>query len=205
MPDINSKEISWKGELLRKLTHLFALIIPLGYYYLDLSKWQMLAIMIPVTLCILIVDISRLLDWRLWRLFRGIVAPMIRRNETAGEDFTGAAYILTASCFVIGLFSQPVAVLSLAFIIIGDPAAAIIGRKYGRHRFKNKSLEGSLAFFLAACLPAVAAPGIPLIPALSAAAVATVTEALSFQVDDNTTVPLISGLYLTLLLKILNV
>jgi len=200
--DPEPKEISWSGEILRKLTHLFALVIPLGYYYLDLTRWQALAILVPISIFIITVDFSRLGGWPLWRLFRPLIAPMVRRDELTG-NFTGATYILATACLTIALFARPVAVLALTFIITGDPASAMIGRRFGRHRLKNKSLEGSLAFLSVALLVALIIPEVPLVIGLTGAVVATVTEGLSFRVDDNASVPLLSGLYMTLCWRIL--
>lgn len=116
-------------------------------------------------------------------------------------DFTGASYILLTSCFVIALFSKSVAMASMAFIMAGDPAAAIIGRKFGRIRFRGKSLEGSLAFLIMAVLVAYVTPSLPLKIGLIGAVVATVTEAVSYHIDDNATVPLISGVVMELLIR----
>lgn len=196
-----SKQLPFKGELLRKLTHIFAIVIPGGYYLLELSKGQALAIMIPIALCMIGIDVGRLRGWRIWHFLRKIISPMIRETETSG-DFTGATYILTTACLAIAFFSKPIAVASLSFIIVGDPASALIGRRFGRHKFKNKSLEGSSAFLVAAVLVALFVPELALVTGLVGAFVATVTEALSFRVDDNATVPLVSGLVMTLLLRI---
>jgi dolichol kinase len=167
-----------------------------------MSKNVMLTVMIPVAVCMIIIDIARLRDWRLWHVFRRLISPIIRETEERG-DFTGATYILTTACVVIAFFSRPVASLALAFIIVGDPAAALIGQRFGKRRFRNKSLEGSLAFLTAALIITIIAPQLPLAVRVVGAFVATVTEAVSFKVDDNTTVPLVSGLIMTLLLRLL--
>ena len=195
-------QISFKGELLRKLTHLFALVIPAGYYILGLDKAAALAIMIPITVAMIIVDIGRLRNWRLWRLLKPILSPIIREHEMMG-DFTGATYILLTSCLAIAMFAKPVAVASLAFIMAGDPAAAIIGRKWGRHRYGKKSFEGSLAFLLAALVVVYIAPRLPMEVGIVGALVATFVEAVSSGVDDNASVPLISGLVMHLLIGLI--
>ncbi|MEW5923772.1 MAG: hypothetical protein AB1746_07280 [Candidatus Zixiibacteriota bacterium] len=201
MENRDPKHLSLKGELLRKLTHLFAVVIPGGYYVLGLSRGEFLSIMIPIAIGMIIIDVSRLRDWKLWHLVRKLISPMVRARETSG-DFTGATYILTTACLTAALFSKPVTVAALALIIFGDPASALIGRRFGRHRFRNKSLEGSLAFLVPALIVGALTPELPLVVGLLGAVVATVTEAVSFTVDDNTTVPLISGLFMTLMLKI---
>jgi dolichol kinase len=200
-PSDQNIELSYTGELLRKLTHLFAFIIPGAYVFLQLNRELVLSIMIPIALCMIIIDIARLREWKLWYLLRKIISPIIRESEVRG-DFTGASYILTTACLTIALFSRPIAALALAYIIVGDPASALIGRKFGRHKFRSKSLEGSLAFLAVAVLIGLVMPGVPLAVKLIGALVATVTEAVSFNVDDNATVPLVTGLVMTLLLKL---
>lgn len=200
MNSVKHRQLSYKWEVLRKLTHMFAFIIPASYLLIPLDKATMLTIMIPVSVMMFIIDIARLRDWKLWHLLKVIIAPVVRESEKHG-DFTGATYILAASAITIALFSPPVAVLSIAFIITGDPASALIGRRFGRHKFKNRSLEGSLAFLVAALCITLFVPELPLSVRLTGAVVATVTEALSFNIDDNVTVPLITGTVMTILLR----
>ena len=159
----------------------------------------MLAIMIPVTILMIIIDMSRLRNWRFWQNFAGkITSKMIRAHEHAG-DFTGATYILLAVCLTVALFSKPIAVTSMVFIVVGDTLAALIGRRFGRHRFGGKSLEGSGACLLGTVAVAFVAPELSVPVGIIGAIVATVVEALPLGIDDNITVPLISGLTMTLI------
>jgi dolichol kinase len=200
--DLTSDQISFSQELLRKATHTGALIIPAGYYLLSLSKAQMLTIMIPITLVMILIDISRLRQWAFWGAIAGPLAGrMIRHHETAG-DFTGATYILLSVCWTVALYDKPIAIAALMFIMVGDTLAALIGRKYGRHKFGRKSVEGSLACLAGTVAVALIAPNLALAAALFGALVATVVEALSWRIDDNISVPILSGLAITLYLKI---
>ncbi len=101
---------------------------------------------------------------------------------------------------MIAVYPKPVAVAAMAFIIVGDPAAVLIGQRYGKHFYGHRTFEGSLGFLAAASVVALVAPGLPLAVGLIGAFVAAVTEALSFNIDDNATVPLVSGLVMYLLL-----
>jgi dolichol kinase len=197
-------QIPFTQELWRKGTHLGALIIPGVYFVLGLSESQMLAIMIPIALLMLLIDISRLREWALWRK---IAAPiggrMIRGHEQAG-DFTGATYILVSVCLTVAMYTKPIAIAALTFIIVGDTLAALVGRRFGRHRFGRKSVEGSLACLAGTSLVAVFTPGLALSVALPGAVVAAITEALSTRIDDNISVPIVSGLVMTLLSRILS-
>ncbi len=201
-PTVKSDEIPLFQELLRKLVHMGSLLIPASYYLLDLSKGQMLAIMIPAWLVVTMVDLARLGDWRIWRsIFRPIFGGMIRRHESTG-DFTGAFYILLSTCAMVAFFDKPIAVAALAFIIVGDTFAAIIGRTLGGFKIGRKSVEGSLGCLAGTLLVAWFTPDLPLSVGVLGAVTATVVEALSFDIDDNISVPIVSGLVMTIVLKI---
>ncbi len=197
-------QITFKQELARKATHMGALVIPCGYYLLQLDRVAMLMIMVPIALLMILIDISRLRRWSFWTGFAGrIISPIIRNHEHMG-DFTGATYILTTVCLTIALYNKPIAIAALAFIIVGDSLAAVIGRKFGRHKlFSRKSVEGSAACLAGTIIVAAIVPGLALPVALFGALVAAVVEALPLGVDDNVSVPILSGLAMTLLGRIL--
>jgi hypothetical protein len=50
--------------------------------------------------------------------------------------------ILLQIYLVIFLFPPEIAVLSLAFLVIGDPFAAFIGANYGKNRFLQWQIVG---------------------------------------------------------------
>jgi len=154
----------------------------------------MLAIMVPLTLLAILIDIARIRTWRLWTaLAHKAFGRMIRKHEIDG-DFTGAFYILISVCLTVALFSREIAVAALAFIMIGDSLAALVGRRLGKHRFGNKSVEGSLAFLIGTVPVIILVPDLALPVGIIGGVTATVTEAAPFGIDDNITVPLISGL-----------
>jgi len=205
----SSDQITFAGELGRKATHLGAMIVPGLYYYVFYlpaadpfdAKVRLLSILIPVTALAITMDVARLRNSSLWRWIEPLARPMVRRRESDG-DFLGSTYILVAMCLTIAMFSATVASLALAFIIIGDTAAALVGRRWGRHVFRGKSLEGTLA-----CLVSLAFVALygdlfmktPLWIGLTGAFVATLMEAAPDFVDDNLSVPLVSGLVMQLL------
>lgn len=185
-------QISFSAELVRKGIHLFALIIPIGYSLVTFPTaifWVTLAAVVSILL-----DIARFRGWVLWSWVAAIITPIIRQHEISG-GFTGASYILTTSVVTIIFFPKTIAIAALVFIIVGDTAAALIGRKFGRLRYLGgKSLEGSAACLVASFLASLLVPGLPLAAGLIGAFTATVVEALSGSLDDNLTVPLASGL-----------
>ncbi|MBK7143377.1 MAG: hypothetical protein IPH75_14995 [bacterium] len=196
-------QISFVQELWRKTTHLGGLTIPGGYYLLGLEKSTALWILLPFTVLVIATDISRFRGWWLWTGFFGkLFGRMIRSHEQHG-DWTGASYVFLACCCTIALYSKPIAIAALAFVFLGDAVAALIGRRFGRHRFGSKSYEGSAACLVATLFIAWLVPGISFPVGAAGAVVATVIEAKPLGVDDNISVPILSGLVMTILQKML--
>lgn len=198
MPAANdSKDISFKGEVLRKLTHIGALSIPIIYYF---AGRRVILILLAAAICVAFtVDMIRFFGREKGKdLVHRLFGVMIRPHERL--DFTGATYILTASILTILIFDKAIAVLAIAYIVVGDTASAIVGRLWGRVKFNGKTLEGSLSFFFSCCIAALLVPGIAMWVKLIGALSASVVEALTFYIDDNVTVPLISAAVMQLLL-----
>jgi len=203
-------EISFYNEFKRKGIHLFALSIPIGYFLLP--KLLSLSILILSTLGAIAIDIIRLKKLPLHGFLNQLLGPILREHESA--DFAGSSYILSASTFTILLFDKSVAVTAISFIILGDIAAALIGRKFGKTKIKwsvannrinwnnRKSLEGSLSCLFMCVLVALVVPHLPLWVGIIGALTATVAEGISLPINDNFSVPLVSGLVMHLLLHI---
>jgi phytol kinase len=189
-------EISLYNELKRKTIHLVALSIPIGYYILP--KKTALLILVPITIGSILIDIIRLRNLPLAGFFNWFLGPMLREHES--YSLTGSSHILSASVLSIIFFNKKVAIAAIAYIILGDIAAALVGRVYGKTRIEKKSLEGSLAFLCICLLIALFLPGLPFWIGAIGAAIATGIEALSIPIDDNLSVPLVCGLIMEILI-----
>jgi phytol kinase len=132
--------------------------------------------------------------------------------ETGAKDELGTVYFPISFAILIPLlWSQPaLLVVSLMPLTWGDAFAAIIGSRFGRHKFtifdKTRSIEGSITMFVfsfAASFIALLvfvtplATALPL--ALGIALVAALVEAVSPLGIDNLTVPLATAAVLVLL------
>jgi glycerol-3-phosphate acyltransferase PlsY len=195
-----TSKVSFLNELKRKGVHFLGLSIPIGYYFIP--KNISLLILIPITLISITVDIIRLRKLPGVNTLYLILGPILRRRERF--NFTGSTYILFGSVMSILFFNKRIAIAAISFIILGDIASALIGKTFGRIRLgRKKTLEGSLAFLLVCCLVALVVhfiSGFPLWIGLVGALVATLVENLTLLVDDNVTVPLLSGLVMQLLI-----
>ncbi|MBI5868724.1 MAG: phosphatidate cytidylyltransferase [candidate division Zixibacteria bacterium] len=193
-------EFGYDREVWRKLLHLFALSIPIGYQFV--SQTAAVLIVFVCFLGSLAVDLARFRGWPIQRLWNPMVSPIVRPKES--HNFTGATFILLSGWLCRLIFSLPAATFGMLVIILGDTSAALIGRRWGRHRtIGNRTVEGSVAFLAAAVIAGVCTPGLPLAIGLALAVPATFVEMFSTRIDDNLSVPLVVGLCSHLALKIL--
>jgi dolichol kinase len=188
----NGNQIPVPAEMARKAVHLFALIIPVGYLFVSFPaaiSWVSVSAAVSI-----LIDIARFRQWVLWKWLSWILTPIIREHEIKG-GFTGASYILVTSLCTIILFPKTIAVAAMVFIVIGDTAAALVGRLYGKHKLiGKKSIEGSTACLISVALVSFLIPDLPTLAGIIGAVAAALAEAFSGKIDDNMTVPLISGL-----------
>ena len=71
---------------------------------------------------------------------------MLREHEK--KNLTGAFYVLLAALLVVAFCSKHVAILSLLIMLLSDSVASLVGRAWGRVPILEKTLEGSMAFFI---------------------------------------------------------
>jgi glycerol-3-phosphate acyltransferase PlsY len=191
---------------LRKFYHVLASsIFPLFYLTppFSLSTEQARVWLLAVTgACFLLsfaLDLMRLRDKQFNSRFMRFFSALIRQSEE--NRFNGSTFLCLAFFIVIFCFSRNVAVTAMLFLSLGDAAAELGGKHFGRLRIMGKSLEGALAFFLVAFLVAFALFDSWQVALLGAVAGALV-ELFSFEWDDNLTVPIGSALALTLALML---
>ncbi len=183
-----------RQELLRKTIHLSAnSLIPLAYLFLNIPKIWMAILIGIASVVFVMIDIRRTRNSWLSKIFAKLFNSMLRSHELEGK-LTGASYVLIGSFISIAIFPKEIAVLALLFTAIGDTAAALYGRKFGKLRIWNKTLEGSIAGLIACTIIALFFPQIPNIIKFSGAFAAMFIELLPINIDDNLRIPLFSGI-----------
>ena len=141
------------------------------------------------------LDLTRIGIGSLNRIYLRLMAPLLKSDEEA--HITGATYMLIAGAIVFWLFGKDVGVPVMFFLSLGDPAAAIVGRRMPGPRLLGKSPGGTAAFAaVSAAVAAIlfAAGAVEYHWALWAgAAIAALVELAGIPPDDNLAIPLVAG------------
>jgi dolichol kinase len=181
-------------ELARKTLHVASVLLPLLVWLAP--RWLALAVLLPTAAVALGVDWTRLRyrGPRYW--FLRYTRRMLRHHER--RRFAGATWMAVAYALAVLLFPRPIAVLAMLFNGLGDAAAALVGKRFGRHRTSSgKSWEGFAAGLGVNVAVALAistlAPTLPLVAALAGAFAAALLELLDLPADDNLRVTLGGG------------
>lgn len=209
MTALDKGTIDYKNELFRKGIHLCSLSIPVIYYFI--TRELALTILVPLVIISIIIDLYRYYNQGFGKIFYKYFGFLLRDHEKDHQkrSLNGATYVLIAAVLTVLIFPKAIAVPAFAILIISDISAALIGRRFGRIKFLSKSLEGTGAFFLTACLvilfsPKVAGASEEYLIGFIAAFVGAIVENVSYgYADDNLTIPLSVGFTMWLLYALL--
>jgi dolichol kinase len=206
-------EISYREEVKRKLVHLSSLWMVAAT--LLLGRWQWISCLLFAALLVLTLFSEHAYangGRYLGRLYGKLFGNMLRNEVKPGQWIvSGGAPVLAAALLVNVLFVPFIAAAALSVMLTGDAAAALIGRKFGKHKAVNgKSWEGFAAFVIigfAALAAVLLCCGVFQHYRLWGAAgvvLAGVAELFQKQlkVDDNFSIPLCVGLVLLIGSKI---
>jgi dolichol kinase len=99
---------------------------------------------------------------------------------------------LSLTWFLLGVFlvlwlPEPTVAPAILVLAVADPAASLVGRKWGRRNLGKGTVEGALAFFGAAAV--VLIPFVGVAVAVGVAAAAAAVEVLETGLDDNLLIP----------------
>ena len=196
--------LSYRVELQRKAIHLGALVLPLAMLALPTPLAR--GILTALAGLAVALDVAR---QRVPAVRRVLVDKafgwMMRAEEVPPVGgplvFNGAVWMCLSAAACVWLFPPSVGAAALAMLMLGDGAAAVVGRRVGRTKWPGtpKSVEGSAAYVVAAFAMGLAVtlwPGAQLTVLACAvgAVVGAALEALPIPVNDNFRVPVLSGL-----------
>jgi glycerol-3-phosphate acyltransferase PlsY len=186
-------------EPVHKLYHLLGgLFFPFLCYYV--SRAAVIATLLCMASVVCFLDASRFISERI-RIFEGAyfnwLSPLFRGEEA--RRISGTTYYFVGAAVTAILYTREIAVLALVFLAVGDVAAPIVGGWWGRVDIFGKSIEGAIGAFLAcvgAGFLAALLTRLDLSPRMivAGALAATVVGHLPLRVNDNLTIPVVSGL-----------
>jgi len=148
------------------------------------------------------MEISRRVSKRanalLMRAFKHVAHPHEAHHINSSTWYVTALLLLSLT------YNPAVCSVALAILGLADPAAAIIGKRWGRIRFENgRSVEGTVTFILVGALagmgilaafhPGQWSLGQMILVSVLAATAGGVTELVSKRIDDNLGIPLAAG------------
>ena len=177
-------------EAQRKAIHVASVLVPLAVWLLP-RPVALVLLGTGVALAVLVEAGRRRVRWARYHFLKR-TRTLLRAHER--DRLAGATWMALAYFLALLLFPKPVAVLAMLYAALGDAAAALVGRRWGRRRARwGKSAEGLAAAFAVMLALGVAMPGVPLAAAVVGAAVASLLEFLPLPLDDNLVVVLSGG------------
>jgi len=186
---------SWGQELRRKGIHACALFVPL---FSGVNYMLTLELLLTITFVYAVSECARL-NGVGFPVLSYITRSCVRSSERRSFAFAPVTLALGVLLSLV-LFPTLIACVTIAILACADSMATIVGKFHGKIRIPynhRKSLEGSAAFFITAFV--CAAIYLPLKTALIVSLVSCIIESLALT-HDNITIPLGTGLFLSLLI-----
>ena len=193
-----SDRLNLGREIQRKSIHLATTLIPLAYVSIIPKKEHVFLICVLLSIGFLTADLLRMYWKTAEKYFLKTFSVLLRENELE-NNLTGATYLFIGMTLSVFFFPKTIAVVVMLFLTLADPIAAIAGKMLPIMRISSKSIGGFLGFFICALIIVTIAFGFNLSGLIIALATAIV-ELIPIKINDNLTIPIVSG-YLIIFLK----
>ncbi len=191
----------------RSAFHVASGLTGVVLYECVLSQYQALTILVVLLSVFGTLEITRRFssrwnDFLVDRVFGGISRPWERHRTNSATLYLLALTLMTA------LMPRHAVAVGLLVLAVGDPSAALVGKRFGRHKILGgKSWEGVAGFWGAAfasvmtllhfAAPALALPA-SIGLAAGAAAVGALVEVVCQELEDNFAIPILAAAFATL-------
>ena len=193
-------------HLARKLWHMLMGLAIVSIYLSGMSRSTAVFTLGCVLGLDLLMETVRLRSPAINETILRYWGPLMRTNEIG--RVSGIPYYLAAAILAIGIFPKPIAVLSILYLACGDPMASLFGVLYGKRSIKfpnGKSLVGTLAGVVTCGIATyvflsgfgLSTSSVLILTALGGISGGT-AELLPLEVDDNFSIPIVSGFVLWL-------
>lgn len=188
-------------HLTRKLWHMVMGLAIVTIYLMGIPQDMALTILGGLFVWSVSMEILRLRNPVLNEKCIKFFGAVIRSHEV--NRVSGMPYYIASSIIAIAVFPKPVAVLSLCYLAFGDPLASLVGILYSKRSvkiFNGKSLHGTAAGYIVCALVtwiflrSTGMHGLDLIRlTLLGGFAGALAEMLPLELDDNFTIPVVSG------------
>lgn len=189
----------------RKIWHIVGVLVIFFLFQLmplDIAKYSI----VICTLAFVSIDIFRKKHPQLNTFFVQIFKPIIRQHEI--NSYAGTTFLFLGVMILILIFPPIIISLSLLFLAFADPFASYFGIKYGKDKiYGDKTIQGFLAAFIICMVLTVGylffndfAYDRVILVGLLAGLLGALAELVPiFKLDDNLTIPVVSGSGLTII------
>jgi dolichol kinase len=194
---LQSNQKSLQKEIRRKAIHLSSLWMPAAVYFLPRTIVIWLFAILLIGDLVFEYGYHKRYSWAR-RTFGTLFYKTLRNKEMIDTKFhpSGSIYVLTAALICTCIFSKYATIIGLTVMLVADSSAALVGKAFGKHKiYKNKTFEGTSAFFISALLVNICFCCVYPFGLLNVIACGTATLAELFEdkikIDDNLSIPLV--------------
>ena len=193
-------------HLTRKLWHIGTGLLGLSVHnQMGLDSRQTGMFLLILGVAALAFELLRLKSPSINEVVLKLMKPFMRESER--NSLSGFPFYALGAAISLLLFDDKVAILSILFLIFADPISSFIGILYGKDKvIPGKSVQGCVAGFLVCYILTFGygsyfyRPGVDLLVfSMLAGVIGATSELCSVLVDDNLTIPVLSGLGLTII------
>lgn len=211
---IQTRLQTWMGNLplrndlhlARKIWHASMGMLIVGLYAAGFPRTLALIVLTSVFSVAMILETLRLRNPHFNERCIKAFSLIMRGHEV--KRYSTVPYFLAASVVSIAVFPKTIALLALTYLALGDPAASFFGvlsKKHSIKLFGEKSLQGSLGCFAVCALASYFYlrqcdyVGLNLVRlSLLGGFGSAFAETVPLEIDDNFTIPVVSGAILWL-------
>ena len=201
-------------HIARKIWHAGMGIVICSIYYLSgISRSSGLMLLGSVLGLDLMMETARLKSPVLNEKILKVWGPLMRSCEV--NQLSGVPYYVGASILTIAIFPKPIAILSILYLACGDPVASLFGILYGKRSIRiasGKSLIGTSAGVVTCMIATFVflksmniSDGMLAILTLVGGLAGGTAELLPLEIDDNFSIPVVSGFVLWLAFILLGI
>ena len=189
-------KFSFNREILRKVLHIATCIFPILLYHYGARSCM--PYFFACGVLFVFFDIVRIKNSHIESIYNYFFSIVTKEYEY--KKLTSASYVCLSIIFVTFFFNEKIAIASLFLMSLSDPFASIFGRYFGAFKIYNKSLEGSIVFFVISCSILIIlnfSYSISIVVSLFCTAVELFSRQI--RIDDNLLIPVTASSFLFLL------